>query len=93
MFLLVVYDIPDNRRRLAIDKILSSYGVRVNFSVFEVTAKTKTHMMILREKLLTTIDIEEDSVRIYPMDKKTAAEAEELGKRRQPFVQESGYVF
>ena len=93
MFLLIVYDIPDDRRRLAIDKILSSYGVRVNLSVFEITPKTKAHLMILKEKLLATIDMEEDSIRIYPMDKKSVAGAEELGKRRQPFVQENGYVF
>jgi CRISPR-associated protein Cas2 len=93
MYLLIVYDIPCDRRRLAIDKILSSYGVRVNLSVFEVTLKTRSHGDRLREKLLEAMKAEDDSIRIYPLDKTTVVKAEELGSRRAPFVQESGYVF
>lgn len=93
MYLLIVYDIPCDKRRLAIDKTLSAYGVRVNFSVFEVTLKTKVHHSILRDKLLNFMDVEDDSIRIYPLDKTTVLKAEELGKRRSPFAKEGGYVF
>lgn len=34
-FVIVAYDISDNKRRSKIAKILEKYGVRCNFSVFE----------------------------------------------------------
>ena len=93
MYLLIVYDITCDKRRLAIDKALSSYGVRVNLSVFEVVLKSAVHHKNLRSRLLEIMDDEDDSIRIYPLDKITVMKAEELGRRRAPFVKESGYVF
>ena len=92
-YLLIVYDIPDNRRRLLIDKILSAYGVRVNLSVFEVIPKKRSDINALYQSLIDAMDSEEDSIRIYPMDKKSIADAQELGGRRAPFVQGDAYVF
>ncbi|NEP62230.1 MAG: CRISPR-associated endonuclease Cas2 [Symploca sp. SIO2G7] len=35
MLVLVVYDIPDNKRRTKLAKFLEGYGRRVQYSVFE----------------------------------------------------------
>jgi CRISPR-associated protein Cas2 len=35
MFYLVSYDIPDDRRRTRLAKLLKDYGGRVQYSVFE----------------------------------------------------------
>jgi CRISPR-associated protein Cas2 len=36
MYLLVTYDIVSDKRRRKVDKLLSEYGFRVNYSVFEL---------------------------------------------------------
>lgn len=92
MFLLIVYDITDDRRRLKVDKTLSSYGVRVNYSVFEVVLTSQTSLLLLRDALVNIIEIKKDSLRIYHLGKKELVKAEELGERTMPFVQKSGYV-
>ena len=93
MFYLIVYDIPDDKRRLQIDKVLSAYGVRVNLSVFELILKNDTEYKKMVLTLKEMMKYADDSVRIYPLDKITVVKSEELGKRRQPFVLEAGYVF
>ncbi len=93
MYLLIVYDISDDKRRLMIDKILSAYGARVNLSVFEVTVKSNPQYYQLHARLLEAMKEKKDSIRIYPLDKNTVSKAEELGKRRAPFEGGSGYVF
>ena len=93
MYLLIVYDIPEDKRRLKIDKALSAYGVRVNLSVFEVTVKSEAKYKLLVDSLNTLMNMQEDSIRIYPLNKLTVLNALELGERRQPFIKESGYVF
>ncbi|MFM7792448.1 MAG: CRISPR-associated endonuclease Cas2, partial [Microcystis panniformis] len=35
MLVLIVYDIPDNKRRTKLSNFLEGYGKRVQFSVFE----------------------------------------------------------
>lgn len=93
MFLIVVYDITDDKRRSKIDKTLGSYGIRVNLSVFEVKLKNKTKLTTLVTQIESIIDKKEDSVRIYFLDKASAKKSIELGSRSAPFTQESGYVF
>jgi len=63
MFLLIPYDISDDKRRREVDKILSSYGKRVNYSVFEVEVNASKFRKLV--KALEAITIEQDHVRIY----------------------------
>ena len=93
MYLLIVYDIRDDKRRLKVDKELSSFGERVNFSVFEVTLKSEAKYRKLKETLKSFIDVKVDSIRVYSFDQSTVAKALELGTGREPFVKESGFVF
>jgi len=91
MYLLITYDITSDKKRRKIDKILSSYGVRVNYSVFEV--EIRRHLLpTLKEKLAMQMD-ERDSVRLYFLNKTAIESAEELNpKRGDPFSMEESYV-
>jgi CRISPR-associated protein Cas2 len=64
MFIVVSYDIVDNRRRLRVAKVLVNYGHRVQKSVFECQVDD-FHYLQLRKKIDKLIDMEQDSVRYY----------------------------
>ncbi len=66
MFYLISYDISDDKRRAKILKILKSYGVRVQFSVFEGDSTGRT-IRELKSKIREIIDLKIDSVRLYPL--------------------------
>ena len=62
-FILVIYDISDNKRRNRFSKLLQGYGVRVQRSGFEAVLSRNKY-----EKLLSEIPLychEEDSIRVY----------------------------
>src|SRR5271155_4509598 len=62
-FVLIIYDIVDNKRRTSLAKTLSGFGYRVQESAFEAML-TKAQLT----KLLTKIEHfskEEDNIRIY----------------------------
>jgi CRISPR-associated protein Cas2 len=65
-FYVVAYDIPDDRRRTRVHKVLSGFGQWTQYSLFEcfLTAKER---VLLREKLDRILKPEEDSVRFYPL--------------------------
>lgn len=63
-FVLIIYDIVDNRKRVKIAKLLSGYGKRVQKSAFEAML-TKQKYSKLIEELPKYIDEEEDNVRVY----------------------------
>jgi CRISPR-associated protein Cas2 len=65
MLYTISYDIPDDKRRLKIAKILLDYGPRVQYSVFEAQLDA-TALDRLRSRIKAVVDIAEDSVRIYP---------------------------
>jgi CRISPR-associated protein Cas2 len=65
LFYIVSYDIPDDKRRIKVAKILLDFGERVQYSVFECIMDDK-----LVEKMtsrLSKIITAEDSVRIYAL--------------------------
>lgn len=64
MFILVSYDVVDDRRRLKVAKVLTDYGRRVQKSVFECDLDERRYLK-LKQALDGLIDHEEDSVRYY----------------------------
>ncbi|VAX34218.1 CRISPR-associated protein Cas2 [hydrothermal vent metagenome] len=66
MFYMVCYDISDDGRRRDIQKTLEGYGKRVQFSVFDCDI-SDVQYRTLRDKLLSIIDKDGDSVRFYPL--------------------------
>jgi CRISPR-associated protein Cas2 len=64
MLVVVVYDVPDDKRRLKLAKFLEGYGRRVQFSVFECFL-TLDEMRGLCEKVRGRVKVKEDNVRFY----------------------------
>jgi CRISPR-associated protein Cas2 len=64
MFLVVCYDIPDDKRRTKIGKVLEGFGSRVQKSVFECDLTSK-QIERLRQKLGKIIKNPDDSLRYY----------------------------
>ena len=64
MFVLVSYDITENKRRTKIHNILKSYGQWVQYSIFECDL-TETQYAKLRHRLSKLIQGDTDSIRFY----------------------------
>ena len=62
-FVLVIYDISDNRRRTRFATLLSGFGFRVQESAFEATL-AKRHLTRLLERV-DRFARPEDNIRIY----------------------------
>ena len=60
----ISYDVPEDKRRTKIHKILKSYGQWVQYSVFECDL-TDTQYAKLRSRLGKAIDPQQDSIRFY----------------------------
>lgn len=63
VFVLIIYDIVNNKRRIKLAKYLQSYGFRVQKSAFEAVIPRKKYQKLLRE--LPGYVAEEDSVKVY----------------------------
>jgi CRISPR-associated protein Cas2 len=64
MLVVVVYDIPDDKRRTKLSNFLEGYGRRVQFSVFECFL-TLEEMRELHVKVRKLVKPAEDKVRFY----------------------------
>ena len=89
MLFVVIYDIPDDKRRKRVFHLLEGYGQRVQFSAFEcVLSERKFDELCCR--LLKVVKIDEDSVRFYPIPKHTLGQVVIWGE--PPITQMSGSV-
>lgn len=61
---LIAYDIPEDRRRTRIHRLLCGYGSWTQYSLFECWL-TRQQRLELQAKLLNLIDRSTDSLRIY----------------------------
>ena len=64
MFIVVTYDIADDRRRARVAKCMEAHGRRVQWSVFDCLLEER-EIAGLSDELAALIDPEEDSVRFY----------------------------
>lgn len=64
MFIIISYDIKDDKRRNKVCNLLKNYGSRVQYSVFECNIDEKSYKNILK-RILLYINNDEDSLRIY----------------------------
>jgi CRISPR-associated protein Cas2 len=62
----IAYDIPDDRRRTKVHKVLCGYGAWTQFSLFECWL-TRRQILELRAKLARHLLEDRDSVRLYPL--------------------------
>lgn len=63
-FILIIYDIVENKKRVKFAKLLSGYGIRVQKSAFEAMLTKQRYNKLIKE-IPHYIDKCEDSVRIY----------------------------
>jgi CRISPR-associated protein Cas2 len=78
MLVLIVYDIPDNKRRTKLANFLEGYGRRVQYSVFECFL-TLSQMQELYEKVEKRVDSEEDNIRFYWISKNANSKTLTIG--------------
>jgi CRISPR-associated protein Cas2 len=64
VFVVVCYDVVDDRTRTRLAKLMQNYGNRVQKSVFECTVDDRVYLR-MKEQIEKLIDWEEDSVRYY----------------------------
>jgi CRISPR-associated protein Cas2 len=63
VFVLIIYDIIDNKMRLKLSKMLSGYGFRVQKSAFEAVIPKKKYKELL-ERLPVYVSAD-DSIKVY----------------------------
>lgn len=63
---IIAYDIPDDRRRSRIHKILSGFGTWTQYSLFECFLSRK-ELILLKAKLAKHLNDSQDSIRFYPL--------------------------
>lgn len=63
VFVLIIYDIADNKRRLKLAKLLLGYGFRIQKSAFEAVIAKKKYKELLNR--LPAYASSEDSIRVY----------------------------
>lgn len=86
-FIVVSYDIANDRRRQKVVKIMEGYGVRKQYSVFECRL-TVRNFQRLRDKLAEVIDRKEDSVLFYPLCQSCRRQRDGLGRGRPTYERE-----
>ena len=66
MFYVISYDIPDDRRRNQLAKVLNGFGTRVQYSVFEAHLNRRQYEA-LKQAVDRLLEPAEDSVRYYAL--------------------------
>jgi CRISPR-associated protein Cas2 len=74
----VAYDIPSDKRRTKIHKLLLGYGKWTQYSLFECFL-TKKQLLLLRSKLEEHLVAQQDSVRFYPLCANCVSKVETVG--------------
>ena len=74
----IAYDIPDDKRRTKIHKILLGYGKWTQYSLFECFLSRK-ELILLRARLKEHLVPRQDSVRFYPMCANCVSKVETVG--------------
>ena len=90
MFILITYDISSNKRRAKIEKLLSSFGFRVNYSVFEFNISKTYYKQLLKE--IKMLSKKSDNIRIYIQNRDTINKSFTLNGKNSPFEFNNGYI-
>lgn len=88
MLVLVTYDVSvttaaGQKRLRNIAKVCLDYGIRVQNSVFECEVEP-AQFVILKDKLTTIFNSDEDSLRFYFLGKKGRQKMEHIGAKPAP---------
>ena len=77
-FYVVAYDIPSNKRRTKVHKLLSGFGQWTQYSLFELFLSDK-ELVQLQNRLEKLLNAEKDSLRFYPLCAHCLKEVETIG--------------
>ena len=88
-FIVVAYDIRDNRRRTKVFKALKNFGTPVQESVFECVLD-KQAFQSMKSKVNQVMDVREDAVRYYVL---CGSCRERIAATGVPITQEQVAVF
>ena len=81
-FVVVAYDISDNKRREEVSGILQRYGERVNLSVFECFNLDEKSFLKLEKEIQKYIDRREDKVIFYFLCKDCVSKIKRKGIKK-----------
>jgi len=74
----IAYDIPSDKRRTKVHKLLLGFGKWTQYSLFECFL-SKKELVLLRSKLVEQLVEREDSVRLYPLCATCINDVETIG--------------
>ncbi len=77
----IAYNIPNDKRRTKVHKILQGYGKWKQYSLFECFL-TRKQLLLLRFKLEKHLVAKQDSVRFYPLCANCVSKVETVGGPR-----------
>ena len=81
MFVVISYDIPDDKRRLKVMKALEGAGAHAQYSVFECRL-SRQDLERLKRRLKDLIEEKEDDVRLYLLCEQCVNRIVPLGRAR-----------
>ena len=82
----VTYDISNDKRRTKLADLLSTYGFRVNYSVFEIELnKSKREKLLYEIQLKKLINKKYDSLRFYHLCENCVSKSFDVGDRADAF--------
>lgn len=82
----VAYDISNDKRRKKLSEHLDKYGVRVNYSVYEIELNKTKYLKLLKEiEEKKLVNKKYDSVRFYHICENCMAKSFELSNAADPF--------
>lgn len=79
MNLIICYDVCATKRRNKIAALLEGYGLRANYSVFELDVSEREYILI-KERIARIIEPKTDKVLFYRICKTCMAKSESLGE-------------
>lgn len=91
IFVVISYDIPDDKRRTRVCKLLKNYGAHVQLSVFECHLKHRDYQE-LRQRLNKLLSPRQDNVRFYFLCQDDMARIEGVGAGRQIVSDKTFYL-
>lgn len=80
MLVLVVYDVPDDKRRNRLATFLEGYGRRVQYSVFECFLNL-VEMRKLHQLVAKRVNEDEDNVRFYWISEEALSQVLTIGSK------------
>ena len=84
MYILVCFDISEDRIRYRVVKVLKGFGKRVQKSVFECGNLSEEGFLKMKNRIEDLIDHAEDSVRYYPFCRACIRRIEASGSGELP---------